>query len=245
MLNKNSSIKKSMRILVIDDDPKIADFLKSNLEAELFAVDVATDGEKGSYLARCNDYDLIVLDNVLPKKIGIEVCKDIRERKKGVKILMLSALADITTKVDLLDHGADDYLTKPFSFKELLSRVRALLRRSDVPVNEVIEIGDMVIDTNNHEVRRGEKTIRLTRKEFMLLEHLAKNAGRTLSQMDLMEHVWDMDLDSFSHTLKSHMRNLRAKIDGGRKESIIQTVNGRGYKIDKIASLFFLYIFFT
>jgi DNA-binding response OmpR family regulator len=221
-----------MRILVIDDDPKISDFLKNNLETELFAVDVATDGEKGAYLGRCNDYDLIVLDNVLPKKNGLEVCKEIREKKKGVKIIMLSALSDVTTKVDLLDNGADDYLTKPFSFRELLSRVKALLRRPTVSTNEVIKIGDLVIDANNHEVTRGKKNIGLTRKEFMLLEYLAKNAGRTLTQIDIMEHVWDMELDSFSHTLKSHVRNLRAKIDGGRKTSIIQTVNGRGYKME-------------
>ncbi|MDX9816386.1 MAG: response regulator transcription factor [Smithellaceae bacterium] len=221
-----------MRILVIDDDPKISDFLKNNLETELFAVDVATDGEKGAYLGRCNDYDLIVLDNVLPKKNGLEVCKEIREKKKGVKIIMLSALSDVTTKVDLLDNGADDYLTKPFSFRELLSRVKALLRRPQVSTNEVIKIGDLVIDANNHEVTRGKKNIGLTRKEFMLLEYLAKNAGRTLTQIDIMEHVWDMELDSFSHTLKSHVRNLRAKIDGGRKTSIIQTVNGRGYKME-------------
>jgi DNA-binding response OmpR family regulator len=221
-----------MRILVIDDDPKISDFLKNNLEAELFAVDVATDGEKGAYLGRCNDYDLIVLDNVLPKKNGLEVCREIREKKKGVKIIMLSALSDITTKVDLLDNGADDYLTKPFSFRELLSRVKALLRRPTVSTEEVIKIGDLIINTNNHEVTWGKKNIGLTRKEFMLLEYLAKNAGRTLTQIDIMEHVWDMELDSFSQTLKSHVRNLRAKIDGGRKTSIIQTVNGRGYKME-------------
>lgn len=220
-----------MRILVIDDDPKISDFLKSNLETNLYAVDVATDGEKGAYLGRCNDYDLIVLDNVLPKKNGLEVCKLIREKKKDVKIIMLSALSDITTKVDLLDSGADDYLTKPFSFRELLSRVKALLRRSGAASKEIIKIGDLTIDTNNHEVRRGKKSISLTRKEFMLLEYLARNAGRTLSQIEIMEHVWDMDLDSFSHTLKSHVRNLRGKIDGGRKTSLIQTVNGRGYKV--------------
>lgn len=221
-----------MRILVIDDDPKISDFLKNNLETELFAVDVATDGEKGAYLGRCNDYDLIVLDNVLPKKNGLEVCKEIREKKKGVKIIMLSALSDVTTKVDLLDNGADDYLTKPFSFRELLSRVRALLRRPDTAIDEVIKVGDLTIDTGNQEVRRGKKNLDLTRKEFMLLEYLARNAGRTLTQIDIMEHVWDMELDSFSHTLKSHVRNLRAKIDGGRKTSIIQTVNGRGYKME-------------
>jgi DNA-binding response OmpR family regulator len=221
-----------MRILVIDDDPKISDFLKYNLEAELFAVDVATDGERGSFLARSNDYDLVILDNVLPKKMGINVCQEIRARKKGVRILMLSALSDIATKVDLLDGGADDYLTKPFAFKELLSRVKALLRRPEIAVNEIINIGDLVIDTSNHEVTRGKKSLHLTRKEFMLLEYLAKNAGRTLTQGDILEHVWDMELDSFSNTLKSHIRNLRAKIDGGKKESMIQTVNGRGYKME-------------
>ncbi len=221
-----------MRILVIDDDPKISDFLKSNLEMELFAVDMATDGEKGAFLGRCNDYDLIVLDNVLPKKSGLEVCQAIREKKKGVKIIMLSALSDITTKVDLLDNGADDYLTKPFSFRELLSRVKALLRRPNATISETIKIGDLLMNTKNHEVKRGKKSINLTRKEFMLLEYLAKNTGRTLSQGDIMEHVWDMDLDTFSNTLKSHIRNLRAKIDIGRRVSLIQTVNGRGYKME-------------
>jgi len=225
--------QKSMRILVIDDDSKIADYLKSNLESELFAVDVAPDGERGAYLGRSNDYDLIVLDNVLPKKNGLEVCREIRAKKKGVKIIMLSALADITTKVDLLDNGADDYLTKPFSVRELVSRVKALLRRPDALIDEVLKIGDLEMDINNREVKRAGKSVGLTRKEFMLLEYLAKNAGRTLAQMDIMEHVWDAELDSFSDTLKSHIRNLRAKIDIGRKASIIQTVNGRGYKMEK------------
>jgi DNA-binding response OmpR family regulator len=223
-----------MRILVIDDDPKISRFLKSNLEKELFAVDVATEGEKGAFLGRSNDYDLIILDNVLPGKNGLEVCREIRNKKKGVKILMLSALAEVDVKVSLLDSGADDYLTKPFSFKELLSRVRTLLRRADNFVSEKIIIGGLVIDIDNHEVKKGEKNIHLTPKEFMLLEYLAKNAGRTLSQLNIMEHVWDMELNSFSNTLKSHINNLRTKIDVGRKKSLIQTMNGVGYKMEML-----------
>lgn len=223
-----------MRILVIDDDPKISGFLKSNLEKELFAVDVAIEGEKGAFLGRSNDYDLIILDNVLPGKNGLEVCREIRNKKKGVKILMLSALADVDIKVSLLDSGADDYLTKPFSFKELLSRVRTLLRRPDNFVSEKIIIGGLVIDIDNHEVKNGEKNIHLTPKEFMLLEYLAKNAGRTLSQFNIMEHVWDMELNSFSNTLKSHINNLRAKIDVGRRKSFIQTMNGVGYRMEML-----------
>lgn len=221
-----------MRILVVEDDPLIANFLKTNLEKSFFAVDVALDGEKGIFLGRSNDYDLIILDNILPKKNGREVCQEIREKKKGVKIIMLSALADVSTKVDLLETGADDYMSKPFSFSELLARIKVLLRRPNEMNEEIITLGDLIIDLKNGKLKKGEKSIHLTRKEFMLLEFLAKNAGRTLTQLAIMEHVWGLEVNFFSHTLKSHIRNLRAKIDKEGEKSLIQTVSGRGYRIE-------------
>lgn len=220
-----------MRILIVDDDLKISGFLKSNLEAEYFAVDVASDGEAGSFLARTNDYDLIILDNELPKKNGAQVCKEIRQVKKDVKIIMLSVLAEIPIKVDLFNFGVDDYMTKPFSFAELLVRIKALGRRPGNFVDDVIRIDDLILDIGNGTLSRNDKEIKLTRKQFMLLAFLAKNAGKTLSQGEIVEHVWDMKLDSFSGVLKSHIMNLRRKIDVGREKSLIQTVSGRGYKI--------------
>jgi DNA-binding response OmpR family regulator len=220
-----------MRILVIDDDPKISKFIKLNLEMEFFAVDVAADGEKGIFWGCCNDYDLIILDNVLPKKSGLEVCREIRKKKKGVKIIMLSAIADVGMKTSLLDSGADDYMAKPFSFSELLARIKALLRRSNAVASDIIRIGELVINVGSNEVSKKGKIINLTRKEFMILEYLAKNFNRTLSQLDIMEHVWDMELDSFSNTLKTHIGSLRKKIDAKNKKSFIETVNGRGYKM--------------
>lgn len=220
-----------MRILVIDDDPKISNFLKSNLEAELFAVDVAADGEKGIFWGCGNDYDLIILDNVLPGKSGLEVCREIRKKKKGVKIIMLSALSDVDMKTNLLNCGADDYMTKPFSFSELLARIKALLRRSNTVASDIIKIGDLAINVSSDEVSKKGKIINLTRKEFMILEYLAKNLNRTLSQLEIMEHVWDMELDPLSNTLKTHIGSLRRKIDVKNKRSFIETVSGRGYKM--------------
>lgn len=221
-----------MRILVVEDEKKISDFLKTALEAEVFVVDVVDDGKKGSFLARTNDYDLIVLDNILPSQSGIEVCREIRASGKTMPILMLSVKSDTTTKIDLLNAGADDYLTKPFSFEELLARIRALLRRPKTIEGEVLKIDDLALDTKKHLVQRGGKEIYLTRKEFMLLEYLLKNQGIVLSRGMIMEHVWDMDTDPFSNTIESHILSLRKKINYKGKKKFIQTVPGRGYKID-------------
>jgi DNA-binding response OmpR family regulator len=221
-----------MRLLVVEDEKEIRDFLKRSLEAEYFVVDIAADGEKGSYLARTNDYDLIILDNIMPKKNGLEVCKEIREDGKNVPILILSVKTETTTKVDLLNAGADDYLTKPFSLDELLARIKALLRRPKKIESEVYEIDDLVLDANKNIVKRSGKEIYLTRKEFALLKYLMKNQGIVLSRSMLMEHVWDMSVDPFSNTIESHIRSLRRKIDNGHKRKLIQTISGRGYKID-------------
>jgi DNA-binding response OmpR family regulator len=220
-----------MRLLLIEDDTDISAFLKRSLEQEYFAVDVAEDGEKGSYLARLNDYDVIVLDNVLPIKDGIEVCREIRAGGKSTPILVLSVKSETTRKVELLNAGADDYLTKPFSFEELLARIRALLRRPETLEGDIFTVGDLALDTRRHTVTRGGKAIYLTRKEFMLLEYLMKHPGIVLSRGMLLEHVWDMSMDPFTNTIESHILSLRRKIDAKGKSKLIHTLTGRGYKI--------------
>lgn len=221
-----------MRILIVEDEQKIAKFVKKSLEAESFAVDVAEDGEKGSFLGRTNDYDLIILDNLLPKKNGLEVCKEIRNAGKNIPILMLSVKSGTNTKVDLLNAGCDDYLVKPFSLEELLARIRALLRRPPNIVGDVLKVDNLTLDTKKHKVQRDGKDVYLTRKEFMLLEYLMRNKGVVLSRGMLLEHVWDMSVDPFSNTIESHIASLRKKIDSSHKRPLIKTVPGIGYKID-------------
>ena len=221
-----------MRILVVEDEKQISDSLKVSLGAECYAVDVAEDGAKGSYLARTNEYDLIILDNILPKKSGLEVCKEIRDNGSTTPIIMLSVKTESTTKVDLLNAGADDYLTKPYSFQELLARIRALLRRPQDIEDEILTIDDIALDSRKHTVKRGKKEIYLTRKEFALLEYLLKNQGVALSRGMIMEHVWDMNVDLFSNTIESHILSLRRKLDIKNKKKFIHTVPGIGYKAE-------------
>lgn len=220
-----------MHILVVEDEREISDFLRVSMEAECFAVDTAFDGETGSYLARTNNYDLIILDNILPKKEGRLACREIREAGKMTPIIMLSVKSETVTKVDLLNAGADDYMTKPFSLDELLARMRALLRRPKEVENEVLSIEDLTVDAKKHTVRRANKEIYLTRKEFVLLTYLLKNAGSAMSRGMIMEHVWDMNIDPFSNTIESHILSLRKKIDAKSKKKLIKTVPGIGYKI--------------
>jgi len=221
-----------MKILAVEDEKKIADFLKKSLKEEGFVVDIAEDGEQGVYMARINQYDMIILDNLLPKKNGLEVCKELREKGKTMPILMLSVKSDTNTKVELLNAGADDYLSKPFSFEELLARIHALLRRQKPITKEVLRIGNIVLDTKRCIVTIDKKRVHLTHKEFALLEYLMRNKGIVLSRGMIMEHVWDMNADPFSNTIESHIRSLRRKIDDCKKNKLIHTVSGRGYKID-------------
>ena len=220
-----------MRILVVEDNKEVSDFLKTSLEAEYFAVDTAEDGERGAYLGRINSYDLIILDNMLPKKMGKEVCISIKEKRKDVPVIMLSVKADIPTKIEMLDIGADDYMSKPFSFSELLSRIRALLRRPQQIAPDVMQIGNIFLDEKRHLVKNGSKEIHLTRKEFMLLELLMRRNGEVVSRGDIAEHAWDMDLDPFSNTIEAHIRNLRKKIETRGVKEFITTISGRGYRI--------------
>jgi len=221
-----------MKILIVDDDIQIANFLKKALKNESFEVDVANDGDRGSFLARTNDYDIIVLDNAMPKKDGKTVCKEIRNDGVHIPILMLSVLSGPGLKAELLNAGADDYLTKPFSFEELVARIRALLRRSKDITKEIISIDNLEIDTKKQTVKRGGREIYLTLKEFMLLEYLMQHKGAVVSRGMILEHVWDMNADPFSNTIEAHVSNLRKKIDISGEKPLISTVSGRGYKIE-------------
>jgi len=221
-----------MRILIVEDEKDIGDFLKVSLEAEMFTVDLAVDGEKGSYLARTNNYDVIILDNVLPKKTGAEICRELRGAGIAAPIIMLSVQSEPLQKMDLLNMGADDYMAKPFTFGELLARVRAVLRRPQQLQSEVLQLEDLKMDVSKFQVFRGDKEIYLTRKEFELLEYLMRNRGNVVSRGTLIEHIWDMHADPFSNTIETHILNLRRKIDSTASQKLIQTVPGRGYKVD-------------
>lgn len=220
-----------MRLLVIDDNQELIDFLVPALRKENFAVDSALDGNQGLYLAQTNPYDLIILDNVLPGKTGREICTTLRQENSHTPILLLSVKTEVEEKVALLETGVDDYLIKPFSYPELLSRMRALLRRPPIIQSTYLQVGQLIVNIQSQEVKRGTKTIHLTPKEFGLLELLLRHRGSVVSRGMILEHVWDINGDPFSKTIETHILNLRKKIDTS-KTSIIKSVPGRGYKID-------------
>ncbi|MBU0750523.1 response regulator transcription factor [Patescibacteria group bacterium] len=221
-----------MRALVVDDEGSVRDLLTQNLRSKCFAVDTAKDGAEGSYMARTNEYDIIILDNMMPEKNGATVCAEIRATGRTVPILVLSVLSDTSRKIELLNAGADDYMTKPFSFEELMARIRALLRRPSKLEGDILTLDDLELDTKTQTLKRSGVDIYLTRKEFMLLEYLMRNQGAVLSRGMIMEHVWDMDSDPFSNTIESHILSLRKKLHLEGTPKLIQTVPGRGYKID-------------
>jgi len=223
-----------MKVLLVDDDKNILKFLKNAMEDECFEVDTKDNGEDGSFAARTNEYDFIILDYSLPGKNGKTICKEIRDDNIKTPILMLSVQNESHTKAELLDTGADDFLSKPFSLEELLARMRALLRRPSELKQEVLKIDNLVVDTKKHLVNRDGREIYLTLKEFMLLEYLLKNQGTVLSRGLILEHVWDMNADLFSNTIEAHISNIRKKIDFKGMERLIHTVPGRGYKIDVV-----------
>ncbi len=220
-----------MRILIIENDAELSGTLKRSLEGESFAIDVIDDGHAGSYIARTNRYNLVILDYMLPKKNGDEVCREIREAGVKTPILALSARIDVTDRISLLQAGADDYLCKPFAFSELIARIRSLLRRPYEIQEPTLTLDDLTIDTAAQAVSRSGERIYLTRKEYMLLECMARKCGQIVSRTQIMEEVWEHDVDPFTNTVEAHVRNLRKKLEQG-DQKYIYTIPGRGYKLD-------------
>jgi heavy metal response regulator len=218
-----------MRILLVEDEEKIASFIKRGLKEEHYAVDVSGEGENAVYLAELNPYDLIILDIMLPGKDGISVCKELRSKKIDSPILMLTAKDRVKDKVSGLNSGADDYLTKPFAFEELLARVRALARRKFRDKNNTLKVDDLELDRLTHKVSRQGKEITLTSKEYALLEYLMLNCGQVITRTMISEHVWDEDFDSFTNVIDVYIKYLRNKIDSGFKKQLIHTIRGVGY----------------
>lgn len=217
-----------MRILLVEDERNVASFIKKGLEEEFYSVDIAEDGSEGLLLSRTNDYDLVILDIMLPGINGVELCKKIRERDRRIPILMLTAVDSIESKVQGLESGADDYLTKPFAFSELLARIRALLRRVPDTVSE-LTIEDLRMELLSRRVFRGDKEIDLTPKEFSLLEYLLRNKGKVLSRTQIIENVWGYNFDPGSNVVDVHIKFFREKIDSESKKKLIHTIRGAGY----------------
>lgn len=220
-----------MRILLVEDEPDMAGFIARGLKEECYALDVVHDGAKALYYAELTPYDLIILDVRLPDKDGMTVCREIRSRKIRIPILMLTARDALEDKVQGLDSGADDYLTKPFAFEELLARVRALLRRGRGETDPAIAVGDLEIDRVRHEVKRAGRAIDLTGKEYALIEYLVINAGHIVTRTMIADHVWDYGFDSQTNVIDVYISYLRKKIDKGAKKPLIHTVRGRGYML--------------
>jgi len=218
-----------MRILLVEDDRKGARILSSGLEEEGFTVDLAADGSEAEAALGTVDYDLVILDWLLPGKQGIEVCRDLRRRDASTPVLMLTALDAVEDRIEGLDTGADDYLTKPYAFWELLARIRALLRRSKNARRPLLEVADLTLDPVTHEVTRRGRVIDLTEKEYDILNALARHAGRVMTRAQLTELLWGGDLEHGSNLLEVHISHLRKKIDGGASLPLIRTVRGRGY----------------
>ena len=218
-----------MRVLLIEDDPGVAGFVRQGLSEASFAVDVATDGVEGSHLAKTEDYDLIVLDLMLPGKDGFAILREVRDRGATIPVICLTARDAVDDKVRGLDLGADDYLAKPFSFAELLARIRALLRRGQTLANNPIVVATLSVDLMTRTVSRDGKRIDLSPNEYRLLLYLAKHAGTVLSRTMILEHVWDMNQDPMTNVIDVHINRLRKKVDAGFEPPLIHTVRGVGY----------------
>jgi DNA-binding response OmpR family regulator len=220
-----------MRILVVDDDRKLCSVVKRGLEEDSYAVDCVHDGEEGAAYAQDGLYNLIILDIMLPKKDGLEVCKYLRKINIATPILMLTGKDTVEDRVAGLDTGADDYLIKPFAFAELLARVRALLRRKSDKKTSELTVGDLLLNTVTHEVRWKNQLIDLTSKEYMILEYLMRHPNAMITRTMIEEHAWDYELDSVSNLVDVYIRRIRQKIDPEQGKNIIQTIRGSGYRI--------------
>jgi two-component system copper resistance phosphate regulon response regulator CusR len=222
-----------MRILIVEDDRKVGGFLMRGLREEQYAVDLCRDGEEAVHQAEVNTYDVIILDIMLPGKDGFSICRELREKSILTPILMLTAKDTLEDKITGLTEGADDYLTKPFSFEELLARLRALMRRSQDYKSGVLTVADLVLDPVSRSVSRGGRGITLTGKEYALLEYLMRNKDRILTQTNIIEHVWDRNYDGTSNIINVYLNRLREKIDKDEDPRLIKTVRGHGYTISE------------
>jgi len=220
-----------MRILVVEDEKKVADFIKRGLKEEGYAVDCACDGEEGLFSVRDNEYDLVILDLMLPKVDGLMLCKKLRSEKNNTPIIMLTARDSVQDKVKGLDAGANDYLPKPFAFEELLARIRAVLRVKNSASSTVLRVGPLVLNMITHKVTREGKEIELSSKEYALLEYLMRNQGAVVTRTMISEHVWDINFDTFTNVIDVYINYLRNKVDQGFKVKMIHTVRGRGYTL--------------
>jgi len=225
-----------MRVLLVEDDPRIARFITKGLREQSYAVDVATTGEGALYQASVNVYDLAILDVMIPAPDGFAVCRELRKLGQCMPIMMLTARDGVEDRVNGLDSGGDDYLTKPFEFRELLARLRALLRRSDRLQAPALVVGDLVVDTVSQSVSRGGMRISLTAKEYALLEFLAKNAGRVIGRAEIAEHVWNEEFDPFTNLIEVYVNRLRRKVDNGSAKPLLHTRRGSGYVLSELAT---------
>lgn len=218
-----------MKILVVEDEQKVAKFLLQGLEEEHYSVKVASDGEQGTVYATTETFDLIILDIFLPKKDGLSLLKEIRSKRISTPVLLLTAKSSVDHKVEGLDSGADDYLTKPFAFAELLAHVRALLRRGGPEKSTILKAADLQLDIVTHKAKRGEKVMELTGKEYALLEYFMRNVNRVLTRMIISEHIWNYNFDTGTNVVDVYINHLRSKIDDGFDKKLLQTVRGVGY----------------
>ena len=223
-----------MIILVVEDEKKISSFIKRALEMEKFTVELASSGEEALEKMEINDYDLIILDVMLPSIDGFEVCQKLRQMKIDTPLIMLTAKTQVADRIKGLDAGADDYLTKPFSITELLARVRSLLRRGKKVITAKLKILNLSLDPKSHEVRRGKNNLALTAKEYKILDFLMRRQGEVCTRNMIGEHTWGYNFNPLSNVIDAHLSNLRKKIDGQNKIKLIETVRGNGYKIKNI-----------
>jgi two-component system copper resistance phosphate regulon response regulator CusR len=226
-----------VRILLVEDESRVAAFIAKGLREQAYAVDLAGDGEQAVYLGTVNEYDLVILDVMLPLKDGHAVCRELRAAGFRSPILMLTARDAVDDRVAGLDSGADDYLTKPFDFKELLARLRALLRRPRELRAASIRVDDLTLDTGSHAVARDGKPVSLTAKEYALLEFLVLNQGRVVGRERIAQHVWDESFDAFSNVIDVYVKRLRAKLDAGAGRRLIHTRRGEGYMLSAAPEL--------
>jgi two-component system copper resistance phosphate regulon response regulator CusR len=220
-----------VRLLLVEDEPRVAGFIAKGLREQSYAVDISPDGEDAAYRAGANEYDLLILDVMLPRKDGYAVCRELRGKGFRAPILMLTARGAVDDRVTGLDAGADDYLAKPFEFKELLARIRALLRRPSEIRREPLQVSDLIVNTAHRSVTRAGRHIELTAKEYALLEFLVLRHNQVVNREQIAQHVWDEFFDPFSNTIDVHVRRLRAKIDEGFSPPLIHTRRGEGYML--------------